>query len=79
MRGTMKSSLHMEAAMLDRTRKVIQLSTWVLEKRGRYWHIINPAFFTNPEVTKGPYSTLLSACLTIGRELYREAKEAGHV
>lgn len=65
--------LHMEAAMLDRTKKVIPLATWSIERRGRYWHIIKPAFFTDPEVIKGPFSTLLSACLSIGRELYKEA------
>ena len=51
----------------------IPLSTWYLEKRGRWWHIVRPGFFTvTPRLEKGPYSTLMSACLMIARELVRE-------
>ena len=59
--------------MLDRTRKLIVLPTWSLEKRGRYWHIVRPQFFQEKGAEKGPYSSILSACLTIGRELAKEA------
>lgn len=59
--------------MLDRTRKVIPLSAWALEKRGRYWYIIKPQFFLDGAAEKGPYSTIVSACLTIARELAKEA------
>lgn len=59
--------------MLDRTKKVIPLSTWSLERRGPYWHITKPAFFTDPAAEKGPYSSIMSACLMIARELAREA------
>ena len=52
----------------------IALSTWYLEKRGRWWHIVRPGFFTlDPPLERGPYSTLMSACLMIARELVREA------
>lgn len=59
--------------MLDRTRTVISLSTWGLEKRGRYWHIVKPQFFREQGATKGPYSSIMSACLSIARELAKEA------
>lgn len=59
--------------MLDRTRNVIPLSTWSLERRGRYWHIVKPAFFTDPAASKGPYSSIISATLMIARELAKEA------
>jgi len=52
----------------------IPLSTWHLEKRGRYWHIVRPQFFTMVEGReRGPYSSIMSACLMIARELVREA------
>ena len=54
-------------------RRIIPLSTWSLEKRGRYWHIIKPMFFTDPAAEKGPYGSLMSACLMIARELAKEA------
>ena len=59
--------------MLDRTRNVVTLSTWSLERRGRYWHIVKPAFFTDPAADKGPFSSIQSACLMIARELAKEA------
>ncbi len=52
----------------------IALATWHLEKRGRWWHIVRPAFFNETaRLDKGPYSTVMSACLMIARELVREA------
>jgi hypothetical protein len=59
--------------MLDRPKNVIPLPAWALEKRGRYWHIIKPQFFKEPGIDKGPYSTIMSACLMIARELAKEA------
>lgn len=59
--------------MLDRTKKVIPLSTWSLERRGPYWHIIKPAFFTDSAAEKGPYTSIVSATLMIARELAKEA------
>jgi hypothetical protein len=53
--------------------QTIPLSTWSLEKRGRYWFITKPMFFTDPAATKGPYSSIVSACLMIARELTKEA------
>ena len=59
--------------MLDRTRKVVALSNWSIEKRGRYWYIHRPQFFTEPAKERGPYGSALSAGLMIGRELAKEA------
>ena len=59
--------------MLDRTRQVIALPAWSIEKRGRYWHIVKPSFFKESGIHKGPYSSITSACLMIARELAREA------
>lgn len=59
--------------MLDKTKQVIALPMWSIEKRGRYWHIVKPAFFTDPMIDKGPYSSIASACLMIARELVKEA------
>lgn len=59
--------------MLDRTRNVITLSTWALEKRGRWWYIVKPQFFKEAGADKGPYSSIVSACLMIARELAKEA------
>jgi len=55
------------------TKNVVPLSTWSLERRGRYWHITKPAFFTDPAASKGPYSSIVSATLMIARELAKEA------
>lgn len=59
--------------MLDRTRKTVTLSTWSLEKRGRYWYASKPQFFQEQGAERGPFSSILSACLTIGKELAKEA------
>jgi len=61
--------------MLDKTKQVIALPMWSIEKRGRYWHIVKPAFFTEPEIDKGPFSTITSAALMIARELVKEASK----
>ena len=58
--------------MLDSPR-VIALPAWSIQKRGRYWYIIKPSFFTEQEILRGPYSSVTSACLMIARELAREA------
>lgn len=55
------------------SRHVVPLSTWNLERRGRWWHIVRPGFFTDPRIEKGPFGSLTSACLMIARELAREA------
>jgi hypothetical protein len=59
--------------MLDKSRHVISFPAWSIEKRGRYWHIVKPSFFKEPEIDKGPYSTVMSACLMIAKELVKEA------
>ena len=59
--------------MLARPKQIITLSVWSLERRGKYWHIVKPQFFTEPAIEKGPYSTVMSACLMIARELVKEA------
>ncbi len=59
--------------MLDRPKSIYMLSTWSIEKRGKRWYIIKPSFFADPKIEKGPYGTIMSACLMIARELAAEA------
>ena len=60
--------------MLDtaRSRRIV-LPTYSLEKRKGGWYILTPTFFSEPTEARGPYSTIISACLMIARELAREA------
>jgi hypothetical protein len=64
--------------MLDRTRKArptsYALTAWNIEKREKGWFIYRTPFFSDPRATeRGPYSSIMSACLMIARELAREA------
>jgi hypothetical protein len=60
--------------MLDRTKQVYSLSTWSIEKRKKGWYAYKTPFFRDPATDeKGPYSSIMSACLMIARELAREA------
>jgi hypothetical protein len=53
---------------------VYSLSTWSIEKRKKGWYAYKTPFFSNPtKEEKGPYSSIMSACLMIARELAREA------
>lgn len=61
--------------MLDRTKNVIPLSTWALEKRGRYWYAVKPQFFQEGAKQRGPYSSIVSAALMIAREHIKEAQK----
>lgn len=60
--------------MLDRTKHVIPLSTWHLEKRGRWFYIVRQQFFHQEGREKGPYSNIVSACLMIAREHIKETQ-----
>jgi hypothetical protein len=59
--------------MLDTAKNVYMLSTWSIEKRKNGWFIYRTPFFDDAHHPKGPYSTIMSACLMIARELAREA------
>ena len=59
--------------MLDKTRNVIALPTYNIEKKGKFWFYWKTPFFTFEEEHKGPYSSLPSVCLIIARELLNEA------
>jgi hypothetical protein len=60
--------------MLDTARgNRITLPTYSLEKRKDGWYFSAPTFFSAPSDPKGPYSSIMSACLMIARELAREA------
>jgi len=62
--------------MLDKARSnSIMLSTFNLEKRKDGWYFWKAAFFTAEEKPKGPYSSIMSACMMIARELAREAAQ----
>jgi hypothetical protein len=60
--------------MLDKVRRnSIMLSTYNLEKRKDGWYFWKAPFFTAEAKPKGPYSSIMSACIMIARELAREA------
>jgi hypothetical protein len=60
--------------MLDTARRNrIALPTYSLEKRKDGWYFFVPTFFSEPGNPKGPYSTIMSACLMIARDLARVA------
>jgi hypothetical protein len=63
-------------AMLDKARRnAIMLPNYNLEKRkdGRYFW--KAPFFTAEAEPKGPYGSIMSACMMIARELAREATQ----
>lgn len=60
--------------MLDKPRiNSIMLSTYNIEKRKNGWYFWKAPFFTSEAVPKGPYGSIMSACMMIARELAREA------
>ena len=62
--------------MLDKARSnSIMLSTYNLEKRKDGWYFWRAPFFTAEAEPKGPYSSSMSACMMISRELAREAAQ----
>jgi hypothetical protein len=61
--------------MLDRTRNVISLPAYNVEKRGAYWYYWRAPFFSQ-ENPKGPYGSAMSVCMMIARELVQEV--TGH-
>ncbi len=62
--------------MLDKTRSnSIMLSTYNLERRKDGWYFWKAPFFTAEAERKGPYGSIMSACMMIARELAREAAQ----
>jgi hypothetical protein len=62
--------------MLDKARSnSIMLPTYNLEKRKDGWYFWRAPFFTAEAEPKGPYSSIMSACMMIARELAREAAQ----
>jgi hypothetical protein len=57
--------------MLDKTRNVISLPTYNVEKRNGYWYYWRAPFFSK-ETPKGPYGSAMSVCMMIARELVQE-------
>jgi hypothetical protein len=57
--------------MLDKTRNVISLPSYNVEKRGSYWYYWRAPFFSK-ESPKGPYGSAMSVCMMIARELVLE-------
>jgi hypothetical protein len=57
--------------MLDKTRNVISLSAYNVERRGEYWYYWRAPFFSK-EHPKGPYGSAMSVCMMIARELVQE-------
>ena len=62
--------------MLDKPRNnSIMLSTYNLERRKDGWYFWKAPFFTAEADPKGPYGSIMSACMMIARELAREAAQ----
>jgi hypothetical protein len=62
--------------MLDKTRgSSITLSTYNLEKRKNGWYFWKAPFFTAEADPKGPYGSIMSACMMIAREMARDAAQ----
>jgi hypothetical protein len=57
--------------MLDKTRNVISLPAYNVERRGIYWYYWRAPFFSS-ESPKGPYGSAMSVCMMIARELVQE-------
>jgi hypothetical protein len=57
--------------MLDKTRNVISLPAYNVERRGEYWYYWRAPFFSK-EQPKGPYGSAMSVCMMIARELVQE-------
>ena len=64
--------------MLDTSKNVYMLSTWSIERRRNGWFIYPTPFFSDTNQPKGPYSSIMSACLMIARELAREVVRRHH-
>lgn len=62
--------------MLNKVRgNSIMLSTYNLEKGKDGWYFWKAPFFTAEPKPKGPYGSIMSACMMIARELAREAAQ----
>jgi hypothetical protein len=55
--------------MLDNRRRIYALQSWTVEKKARGWYIRRT---DHDEPWRGPYTSEISACLTIARFLKRE-------
>jgi hypothetical protein len=55
--------------MLDNRKRIYALQSWTVEKRATGWFIRRT---DHDESWRGPYSSAMSACLTIARHLKRE-------
>ncbi len=64
--------------MLAHSKQTYMLATWSIEKRRNGWYIFKAPFFEDERPSKGPYSSIMSACLMIGRELAQEAVKRHH-
>jgi hypothetical protein len=62
--------------MRDKARRnAIMLPTYNLEKRKDGWYFWRAPFFTAEAQPKGPYGSIMSACMMIARELAREVAQ----
>ena len=62
--------------MFDKAhRNSIMLSTYNIEKRKDGWYFWKAPFFTAEADPRGPYGSMMSACMMIARELAREAAQ----
>jgi hypothetical protein len=54
-------------------RDAFMLSQWTVEQRGSYWYYGDP-YRDEKAKFKGPYSSLASVTLMLGRELLKEVQ-----
>ena len=59
---------------MARERYVYALSVWTVEKRARGWYYARAASQHDAADWKGPYSSLASVSMMLGRELRREIR-----
>jgi hypothetical protein len=57
-------------------RPIYALTQWTVEKRNRGWYI-SPTCdrFSHGNMRRGPYSSIVSACLAISKQLATEARK----
>ena len=52
-------------------RSAFALSMWTAEQRGNYWYY-GDTYRDRPDQYRGPYSSKISVCLMIAREMTKE-------
>ena len=57
--------------MLQNAKRIYALQGWTVEKRAKGWYLFRTYGESQP---RGPYSSSISVCLMVARELLKELK-----